>query len=78
MHPPYKAIDARVGFTFWTGIIFFAVVISGLTQSIAQLFPWPIISAMVAYAAVGVGMATLRRVDSNRWSLSERNRPTRK
>jgi AGZA family xanthine/uracil permease-like MFS transporter len=36
---------------------------SGLTIFIAQLFPWPILAAMIAYVSVGVGMATLRRVD---------------
>jgi AGZA family xanthine/uracil permease-like MFS transporter len=29
----------------------------------AQLFPWSILAAMVAYVSVGVGMATLNRVD---------------
>ncbi len=29
----------------------------------AQLFPWPILAAMIAYVSVGVGGATLRRVD---------------
>jgi AGZA family xanthine/uracil permease-like MFS transporter len=63
MHPPYKAIGARIGFALWTPIIFAVVVISGLTIFIAQLFPWPILAAMIAYVSVGVGMATLRRVD---------------
>src|SRR5262249_38953187 len=39
------------------------IVVSGLTLFIAQLFPWPILAAMVAYVSVGVGIATLRRVD---------------
>jgi len=60
--PPYKALGARIGFTFWTAIIYMAVVVSGLTIFIGQLFPWPILSAMIAYVAVGVGVATLRRV----------------
>ena len=63
MHPPYKAIGARIGFALWTPIIFLAVVMSGLTTFIAQLFPWPILAAMIAYVCIGVGMATLRRVD---------------
>jgi AGZA family xanthine/uracil permease-like MFS transporter len=27
------------------------------------LFPWPILAAIIAYVSIGVGMATLRRVD---------------
>lgn len=68
LHPPYKADGARIGFAFWTGIIFFLVVVSGLTASITQLFPWPILSAMIAFVAIGVGMATLRRVDAKYYS----------
>ncbi|MCU1297279.1 MAG: hypothetical protein JWO91_1557 [Acidobacteriaceae bacterium] len=63
LHPPYKAMGARIGFALWTPIIFAAIVMSGLTLFIAQLFPWPILAAMIAYVSVGVGMATLRRVD---------------
>jgi AGZA family xanthine/uracil permease-like MFS transporter len=63
LHPPYKAMGARTGFALWTPIIFLLVVMSGLTIFIAQLFPWPILAAMIAYVSVGVGMATLRRVD---------------
>jgi adenine/guanine/hypoxanthine permease len=63
LHPPYKAMGARIGFALWTPIIFLAVTMSGLTLYIAQLFPWPILAAMIAYVSVGVGMATLRRVD---------------
>jgi AGZA family xanthine/uracil permease-like MFS transporter len=61
--PPYKHIGARIGFAFWTPVIFIGVVMSGLTIFIAQLFPWAILAAMIAYVAIGVGMATLRRVD---------------
>jgi adenine/guanine/hypoxanthine permease len=63
MHPPLKAIGARIGFALWTPIIFLIAVMSGLTIFVAQLFPWPILAAMIAYVSVGVGMATLRRVD---------------
>jgi len=63
MLPPYKAMGARISFALWTPIIFILVVMSGLTIFIAQLFPWPILAAMIAYVSVGVGMATLRRVD---------------
>jgi AGZA family xanthine/uracil permease-like MFS transporter len=63
MHPPFKAIGARIGFALWTPIIFLIAVMSGLTIFVAQLFPWPILAAMIAYVSVGVGMATLRRVD---------------
>jgi len=63
LHPPYKAVGARIGFAIWTPIILLAVVMSGLTLFIAQLFPWPILAAMIAYVSVGVGIATLRRVE---------------
>ncbi len=63
MHPPYKAIGARISFALWTPVIFLLVVSSGLTIFIAQLFPWPILAAMIAYVSVGVGLAALRRVD---------------
>jgi len=63
LHPPYKTMGARIGFALWTPIVFMAIVMSGLTLFIAQLFPWPILAAMIAYVSVGVGMATLRRVD---------------
>jgi adenine/guanine/hypoxanthine permease len=64
LHPPYKAMGARIGFALWTPIIFVAVVMSGLTLFISQLFPWPILAAMIAYVSIGVGTATLRRVDA--------------
>ena len=63
MHPPYKAIGARIGFALWTPLLFLAVVVSGLTIFVSQLFPWPILAAIVAYVSIGVGMATIRRVD---------------
>jgi AGZA family xanthine/uracil permease-like MFS transporter len=63
MLPPYKAMGARIGFALWSPILFLLVVMSGLTIFIAQLFPWPILAAMIAYVAIGVGMATLRRVE---------------
>jgi adenine/guanine/hypoxanthine permease len=63
LHPPYKALGARIGFAVWTPLIFLAVVMSGLISFMAGLFPWAILAAMVAYVAVGVGTATLRRVD---------------
>jgi AGZA family xanthine/uracil permease-like MFS transporter len=63
LHPPYKAMGARTSYAFWTAVIFFLVVVSGLTIFIMQLFPWPILAAMIAYVSVGVGTATLRRVD---------------
>lgn len=63
MHPPYKAMGARISFALWTPIVFLFVVTSGLTIFIAQLFPWPILAAMIAYVSVGVGLAALRRVD---------------
>ncbi|HWF38451.1 MAG TPA: hypothetical protein VG322_08025 [Candidatus Acidoferrales bacterium] len=63
LHPPYKAMGARISYAFWTAIIFFLIVLSGLTIFITQLFPWPILAAMIAYVSIGVGAATLRRVD---------------
>ena len=66
--PPYKALGARVGFAFWTPVIYMAIVVSGLTFFFVQLFPWAILSAMIAYVAIGVGMATLRQVDGKYWS----------
>jgi len=63
MHPPYKAIGARISFALWTPLVFLAVVMSGLTIFVAQLFPWPILAAIIAYVSVGVGMTTIRRVD---------------
>ncbi len=44
-------------------VIFLAVVMSGLISFMAGLFPWAILAAMIAYVSVGVGTATLRRVD---------------
>jgi AGZA family xanthine/uracil permease-like MFS transporter len=64
MHPPYKAVGARISFAFWTPLLFLVVVMSGLTIFVAQLFPWPILAAIIAYVSIGVGMATLRRVDT--------------
>jgi adenine/guanine/hypoxanthine permease len=63
MHPPYKAVGARISFAFWTPVVVLAIVMSGLTLFMAQLFPWPILAAIIAYVSIGVGMATLRRVD---------------
>ena len=63
LHPPYKMMGARIGFCFWTAVIFLAVFMSGLSLFMAQLFPWAILAAMIAYVAIGVGRATLHRVD---------------
>jgi len=63
LHPPYKAMGARVSYAFWTPVIFMFIVASGLTLFTTQLFPWPILASMIAYVAIGVGAATLRRVD---------------
>ena len=62
--PPYKAIGARIGFAFWTPLLYMAITAGGLTIFIAQLFPWPILAAMIAYVSIGVGMATLRQVEA--------------
>jgi adenine/guanine/hypoxanthine permease len=63
IHPPYKALGARIGYAFWTPVIFLAVVMSGLISFMAGLFPWPILATMIAYVSVGVGIVTFRRVD---------------
>jgi AGZA family xanthine/uracil permease-like MFS transporter len=63
MHPSYKAMGARLGFALWTPVAVLLAVTTGLTLFLAQLFPWSILAAMVAYVSVGVGMATLSRVD---------------
>jgi adenine/guanine/hypoxanthine permease len=68
LHPPYKAMGARISFALWTPILFVAIVMSGLTLFISQLFPWSILAAMIAYVSVGVGTATLRRVEPKYWS----------
>jgi len=70
MLPPYKAMGARIGFSFWTPVLYLAVTVSGLTIFIAQLFPWPILAAMIAYVSIGVGMATLRRVETRYTSVA--------
>lgn len=63
LHPPYKAMGARIGFAIWTPVLVLLAISAGLTLWIAQLFPWSILAAMIAYIAVGVGTATLHRVD---------------
>lgn len=68
IHPPYKAIGARISFAFWTPVLFLAVIASGLTIFVAQLFPWPILAAIIAYVSVGVGLTTLRRVETKYWA----------
>ncbi len=69
MLPPYKGMGARIGFAFWTPLLYMAIAVSGLTLFIAQLFPWPILAAMIAYVSIGVGMATLRRVEGKYLSV---------
>jgi adenine/guanine/hypoxanthine permease len=63
MHPSYKGMGAQLAFALWTPVAVLMVVMAGLTLFTAQLFPWSILAAMVAYVSVGVGMATLNRVD---------------
>lgn len=67
LHPAYKHIGARIAFSFWTPVLFLAVFVSGLTVFVAQLFPWSILSAMIAYVSIGVGQTTLRRVEPKYW-----------
>lgn len=61
--PPYKALGARISYVFWTGAIFLAVIMSGITMFATQLFPWSILASMIAYITIGVGHATFHRVD---------------
>ena len=63
MHPSYKGMGARLSFALWTPVAVLAVVTAGLLLFTAQLFPWSILAAMVAYVSVGVGIATLNRVE---------------
>ncbi len=56
-------MGARIGFALWTPVLVMLVLTAGLTMWIAQLFPWSILAAMIAYIAIGVGTATLHRVD---------------
>ena len=63
LHPPYKHMGARAGFAFWTPVVLLVIVAGGLTVFLTQLFPWAILSAMIAYVTIGVGLATLRRVE---------------
>jgi AGZA family xanthine/uracil permease-like MFS transporter len=63
LHPPYKMMGARIGFCFWTAVIFLAIFMSGISLFMAQLFPWAILAAMIAYVAIGVGRAMLHSVD---------------
>lgn len=61
--PPYKAIGAHISHALWTPVCLLGIVSSGLTIFFAQLFPWPILAAMIAYVAIGVGVTTIRRVE---------------
>jgi len=63
LHPPYKIMGARIGFSFWTAVIFLAAFMSGLFLFVTQLFPWAILSAMIAYVSIGVGRTAILRVD---------------
>ena len=64
IHPPYKALGARIGYSFWVAIIILAIVVSGQTLFMTELFPWAILAAMIAYITVGVGHATFQRVEA--------------
>ena len=62
IHPPYKALGARISYSFWVGVIVLLVVMSGLTLFVAGLFPWAILASMIAYITIGVGLTTFHRV----------------
>jgi AGZA family xanthine/uracil permease-like MFS transporter len=69
MHPSYKAMGARLSFALWTPLIVLLVITAGLTMWVSQLFPWSILAAMVAYVSVGVGVATLSRVERKHYAV---------
>jgi AGZA family xanthine/uracil permease-like MFS transporter len=64
VHGPYKASGARINYTWWSAAAFFVMVVTGLSSFVGQLFPWPILAALIAYVAVGVGLAELRSTPS--------------
>lgn len=64
VHGPYKASGARINYTWWSAAAFFVMVVTGLSSFVGQLFPWPILAALIAYVAVGVGLAELRGTPS--------------
>jgi AGZA family xanthine/uracil permease-like MFS transporter len=68
VHPPYKAIGARVGYQVWTPIIFLLVVAGGLLLFVTELFPWPILAPMIAFIGIGVGQAIFNRVPEKYYS----------
>jgi adenine/guanine/hypoxanthine permease len=68
LHPPYKMMGARIGFCFWTGVIFLAIFVSGISLFMAQLFPWAILASMIAYVSIGVGRAMFHRVEQKYWN----------
>jgi adenine/guanine/hypoxanthine permease len=63
IHPALKAIGVRTGSMLWTPVILLATVMSGLLLFTSQLFPWPVLSAIMVYISVGVARTALRRVD---------------
>lgn len=68
IHPPFKAIGVRTGFQFWVPIVLMAATTGGFLLFAAQLFPWPVLAALLAYISVGVGRTTLNRVDRKYYS----------
>src|SRR5882762_2549225 len=56
-------MGASPGVCSCAAVIFLLVVMSGMSLCIAQLFPWAILAAMIGYVSIGVGRATLHRVD---------------
>lgn len=64
VHGPYKATGARINYTWWSAAAFFVVVVTGLSSFVGQLFPWPILAALISSVAVGVGLAALRSTPS--------------
>lgn len=70
IHPPFKALGVRTGFQFWTAIALLVATMGGFLLYAAQLFPWPVLSALLAYISVGVGRTTLNRIDKKYYSAA--------
>lgn len=60
VHGAYKETGAGTRYTWWSAAAFFLLVVAGLLDVAGDLFPWPILAALVAYVAVGVGLSALR------------------
>jgi AGZA family xanthine/uracil permease-like MFS transporter len=63
IHPPLKhQMGAKISYTFWAPVLYLFIIVIGLSSTFASLFPWPILTSMIMFAAIGVGQATFSRV----------------